>query len=45
VTANAVAALSLAPRTPIAGMTVTGGQATVHTDWRVAVIALRAARH
>ncbi|HEX5831926.1 MAG TPA: LssY C-terminal domain-containing protein [Gemmatimonadaceae bacterium] len=44
VTANAVAALSLVPRTPIAGTTVTGGQATVLTDWRVAVIALGAVR-
>jgi len=44
VTANAVSALSLVPRTPIVGMTVTGGQAPVVTDWRAAVIALRAAR-
>jgi hypothetical protein len=40
-TANAVAALSLIPRPPIAGATVTGGQAPVITDWRVAILALR----
>jgi hypothetical protein len=40
-TANAVAALSLVPRPPIAGMTVTGGQEPVVTDWRVAVVSLR----
>jgi hypothetical protein len=39
-TANAVTALSLVPRVPIAEMTVTGGQSPVVTDWRVAVIAL-----
>jgi len=41
ITANAVAALSLAPRPPVAGLTVTGGQVPVITDWRVAIVALR----
>lgn len=40
VTANAVAALSLIPRTPIPGVTVTGGTEPVVTDWRVAIVAV-----